>query len=125
MYAQLAANSTVLTALTKLGRHRYSHIVPAMNQTICSAITSRHVLELRYHGYSRLVEPYAYGRDKNGEELLRCYQRSGGSESGQGIGWKLLKIADIYSTHSQITNFVPHHEYRRGDKAMAYIFCEV
>ena len=70
-----------------------------MNATITQAITEKSVLELRYHGYSRIVEPHAYGRDKDGEEILRCYQTSGGSESGEKAGWKLLKVREVFSLH--------------------------
>lgn len=52
-----------------------------MNQIVIQAIKERHILEFRYHGWSRMVEPHAYGRDKSGDEVLRCYQVAGGSVS--------------------------------------------
>lgn len=93
-----------------------------MNSIISQAIQQRKVLELRYHGYSRMVEPHAYGRDKDGDEILRCYQVSGGSESGERIGWKLLKVREVFSLHLTSDNFSVRSEYKRNDKAMAYIF---
>jgi hypothetical protein len=96
-----------------------------MNTTICEALRTKKILELRYHGYSRLVEPHAYGRDKSGEEVLRCYQISGGSESGERIGWKLLKVKDVFSLHITMDDFIPHSEYRRNDKAIDYMFCQL
>jgi hypothetical protein len=96
-----------------------------MNSTICSAINKRQLLELRYHGYSRLVEPYACGRERSGDILLRCYQQSGGSESGQTTGWKLLKVSEISSIHEINNSFNPRQTYRRNDKAMKFIFCQI
>lgn len=96
-----------------------------MNATICAAINDRQLLELRYHGYVRIVEPYAYGRDKNGDALLRCFQISGGSDSGQATGWKLLKMADIFAIREQSIAFAPRPEYRRGDKAMTFMLCQL
>jgi hypothetical protein len=96
-----------------------------MNPTICAAINGRQLLELRYHGFSRMIEPYAYGRDKNGDALLRCFQISGGSESGQTTGWKILKVAEIFAIHEQKNTFSQRPEYRRGDRAMAFIFCQL
>ena len=96
-----------------------------MNTEICAAINGRQLLELRYHGYARLVEPYAYGRDKNGEALLRCFQISGGSESGQIIGWKILKVAEVFAIHEQKNTFSQRPEYRRGDRAMVFMFCQL
>jgi hypothetical protein len=96
-----------------------------MNSVISEAIKKQLVLELRYHGYSRHVEPHAYGRDKNGDEILRCYQVSGGSESGERMGWKLLKVSDVFSLHISINKFSQRYNYSRNDKAMEYIFCQI
>jgi hypothetical protein len=96
-----------------------------MNATICAAVKAGHLLELRHHGYARVVEPYAYGRDRNGDALLRCYQISGGSESGQTTGWKLLKVADVFAINGQKVTFTPRPEYRCDDKAMDFMFCQL
>jgi hypothetical protein len=96
-----------------------------MKQEILEAIAGLHVLELRYDGYIRTVAPHAYGRDKSGDEILRCYQTGGGSASGEPTGWKLLKVADIYAIYKSTKKFKQHPEYRRGDKAMTYIFLQL
>ena len=96
-----------------------------MNADICAAINGRQLLELRYHGYARIVEPYAYGRDKSGDALLRCYQIAGGSESGQPAGWKLLKVADVFAINEQKATFTPRSQYRRDDKAITFMFCQM
>lgn len=96
-----------------------------MNSTITTAINRKNCLELRYHGFSRVVEPYAYGRDKDGEEILRCFQITGGSTSGERTGWKLLKVREVYSLHQDNRAFVVRNEYRRGDKSMEHIFAQL
>lgn len=96
-----------------------------MKDELCSAIDNLLMIELRYSGYSRTVEPHAYGRDKGGDEILRCYQVSGGSESGEREGWKLLKVREVYSLHSTRRKFSARPNYKKGDKAMDYIFCQV
>lgn len=96
-----------------------------MNATICQAIRDKNVLELPYHGYSRIVEPHAYGRDRNGDEILRCFQTAGGSDSGEGIGWKILKVNEIYSLHHANKSFAQRPEYRPNDKAMVNIFSQL
>jgi hypothetical protein len=93
-----------------------------MNNTITQAIREHRVLELRYSGYSRIVEPHAYGRDNANDEILRCYQVSGGSSGGEGVGWKLLKVREIFSLNLLKDNFIKRNEYKRGDKAMEYVF---
>ena len=96
-----------------------------MNAEIREAIAKKCILELRYHGYNRIVEPHAYGRDTSGGEILRCYQTSGGSERGERAGWKLLKVAEAYSVHKLTRTFVQRPQYRPNDKAMEYIFCQL
>ncbi len=96
-----------------------------MNTVICDAIRKCLILELRYHGYSRVVEPHAYGRDDSGDELLRCYQISGGSESGERVGWKLLKVGEVFSLHLGNTPFSTRPNYRRNDKAIEHMYCQI
>lgn len=96
-----------------------------MNATIFQAIQQVRALELRYHGWSRIVEPHAYGRDKDGDEILRCYQTSGGSDSGERVGWKLLKVREVFSIHSTDTAFSARQEYKRNDKAMNHVFAQL
>jgi hypothetical protein len=96
-----------------------------MDPRICKAVEERRVLELRYHGYSRIVEPHVYGRDKKGDEVVRCYQLAGGSESGERAGWKLLKIRDVFLVHLAETNFVPRPEYQRSDRVVMNVFCQI
>jgi hypothetical protein len=96
-----------------------------MNSILLQAIQQSTTVELRYHNYSRIVEPHAYGRDKDADEILRCYQTSGGSESGERVGWKLLKVREAFSIHTTGTSFSTRPEYKRNDKAMNHIFAQI
>ncbi len=96
-----------------------------MNDIIVQAIQEQRELELRYSGYFRTVEPHAYGRDKDGDEILRCYQVSGGSVSSEKIGWKILKVHEIFSLNLLKEKFNARTGYKRGDKAMEYIFSQL
>jgi hypothetical protein len=96
-----------------------------MNSILLQALQQAKVLELHYHGYSRIVEPHAYGCDKNDDEILRCYQTSGGSESGERIGWKLLKVREAFSFHLTDITFSARLEYKRNDKAMNHLFAQL
>lgn len=96
-----------------------------MNETICTAIREKRILELRYHGYSRLVEPHIYGEDKHGNEVLRCYQVAGGSESGERAGWKMLRIKDAVVIHLAQAEFPARSEYRLQDKVIRRVYCQI
>ncbi|WP_260430075.1 WYL domain-containing protein [Burkholderia cenocepacia] len=93
---------------------------------LIDAIQKRHVLELRYDGYSRVVEPYAYGVNHDGHYLLRCYQTGGGSQSGNRIGWKLLLTNEIDSLHENGSLFqTAQPGYKRNDPAMQRIYAQI
>ncbi|KRB64143.1 hypothetical protein ASE07_11040 [Noviherbaspirillum sp. Root189] len=96
-----------------------------MNETICQAIRELRVVELRYHGFSRIVEPHIYGRDKHGDELVRCYQLAGGSESGERAGWKMLRVRDAVVLHLTEATFVARPDYRRDDKVIREVYCQL
>jgi len=95
-----------------------------MNSSVTQAIKEQKIIELHYHNYRRTVEPHAYGRNSNGEEVLRCYQITGGSKSGERVGWKLLKIRDVFLLQVTSHCFIVRQDYKRGDSAMVFIFCE-
>ena len=97
-----------------------------MKTTIIQAIRHREVLELRYHGYSRLIEPHVYGTDKNGCEKLRCFQVGGGSVSNEPIDWKMLNVVEIDSVHPTGHNFLhARTEYNRDDPVIVTIYAQL
>ena len=96
-----------------------------MHSTLIQAITEKRLIQLRYHSYSRIVEPHAYGRNNLGNHVLRCYQTEGGSLSGENIGWKLLKTSEILSLCIMDECFIIRRDYKRNDEAMIYIFGQV
>ena len=97
-----------------------------MNQVICNAIYNRRVLKFTYHGHPRVVEPHAYGLSRAENEVLRCYQIGGTSDSGRVPCWRLMVVDRIESltvTKQHFDNVRPG--YARGDKGMSTIFCEL
>lgn len=79
-------------------------------------------LSLEYGGFSRLVELHAVGRSRAGNRLMRVWQLSGGSRSGQPVGWKLMRLDEAHNLAiSEQRSQAPREGYRRGDKAMLHI----
>lgn len=98
-----------------------------MRTDICSAINAKKVIQFYYNGGTRLVEPFCYGVHRDtGNEVVRGYQVGGHSESGEPVGWKLFRVAEI-------SNLVIIDEYFAGvrdyynpnDSAMKTIYCHV
>ncbi|MBI5115043.1 hypothetical protein HZA56_01060 [Candidatus Poribacteria bacterium] len=98
-----------------------------MNPVICEAIRERRLLRLNYHWGHRIVEPHAYGLNDNGHELLRVFQVSGASESGEHHGWKLLRVDEIHGLEILKEQFEGSRPgYKHGDKAMDQrIYCQL
>lgn len=98
-----------------------------MNQSvICEAIQEKNILEFNYNGHARTVEPHAHGISTKGNNCLRCYQVAGGSSSGKTTGWKMMKTDNISALSVSQENFSsPRNGYKKGDKHMSNIFCEL
>jgi hypothetical protein len=91
----------------------------AMCSTITEAIEDRRLLAVRYDPGERVVEPHAYGQSSVGNELIRAYQTRGASNSGEPVGWKLLRVDKIERVRMLDEHFPgPRPEYRRNDSAM-------
>jgi hypothetical protein len=97
-----------------------------MNQQICDAIHNRCILRFTYDGLFRIVEPHAYGLSLTGNEVIRCYQTGGTSHSGKLPAWRLMEVAKIMFLAVTQEHFVGVRPgYKRGDKDMTTIFCEL
>jgi hypothetical protein len=94
--------------------------------TACQALSTGCILQLVYEGYFRMVEVHAVGLTKDGNEVMRVWQVSGGSVSNEPVGWKLLRVDE--ATGAVITkerSAAPRPGYKRDDKAMQRVLCQL
>ena len=90
-----------------------------MNSSISKAIQNRQIIELDYPPGKRIIEPHAYGESSEGNGLLRAYQTSGASASGEHVNWKLFRVDRINSVRVLDKTFPgPRPDYHQNDKAM-------
>ena len=95
-----------------------------MNRQIYRAINSKFILQFWYNGGTRTVEPFCYGIDLEGKEVLRGYQIKGYNETGRAQEWKLFKVEKVMSleiTNQHFTGERPR--YSPKDPDMETIFC--
>jgi len=89
-----------------------------MNALIVDAIQNRKRLSFTYHGEHREVDPYAYGRDRNGHDSLRAFQVN--------TGWRMFHLSDVQGLSvGEVSPSPVHSEYRRNDRHMTHIYAQV
>lgn len=97
-----------------------------MKSTIVQAIEEMRCLSFTYDGHPRVVEPHCYGLTTTGKEAIRCYQISGSGVRADTTPWHLMttdKIVGLTLLEETFSN--PRPGYRRGDRGMSSIFCEL
>jgi predicted DNA-binding transcriptional regulator YafY len=93
---------------------------------LVAAINNRRLVRLRYDGGVRVVEPHAIGYGSSNQPLVRCFQVSGYSRSGQPNGWKLMRVDEISDLDLLKESFAgPRPQYRTGDKVMRQIIAQL
>ena len=92
----------------------------------CDALNQGKRLAVTYDGFTRSVEVPAVGISTADIPVMRVWQVSGGSASGERTGWKLLRLDKTW--RFAITDEVseaPRRGYKRGDRDIAVIRCQV
>jgi hypothetical protein len=94
--------------------------------TACQALQEGKRLEVRYDGYSRVVEVHAAGYTKDDNAIMRVWQVRGGSVSGERTGWKIMRLDEARSAHViDEPSEAPRRGYKRNDSAMDRIRCQL
>ncbi|MBH25391.1 MAG: hypothetical protein CMH57_13280 [Myxococcales bacterium] len=99
-----------------------------MHDQIQEAILDQQVMFLRYRdGRLRIVEPYCYWETPRGQRMMRAYQRSGYSASGEAEGWKTFKVADIrgFKERGERFELPPREGYSPFDMPVARFFAMI
>lgn len=97
-----------------------------MSKVICDAISRRARMRISYDGGRRLIEPHCHGTSTAGNEVLRAFQVSGFSKSGETTGWKMFRVAKIASTEILRDEFETNRPgYNPADRGMAHVHCHV
>lgn len=97
-----------------------------MDARICEAISRHEILEVRYHGGTRWLEPHIYGYNENTrQEILSGYQIAGYSLSDSPLGWRTFVVDDLHDLKNLHMNFKPRTGYNPEAPGFTVIFCEL
>ena len=97
-----------------------------LTNTACEALAKGVCLELTYNGFNRIVEVHCVGITTKGNPGMRVWQVRGGSQGNEPVGWKMLLLDE--ANGASLTNepsSAPRSGFKRGDKGMQSITCEV
>lgn len=95
-------------------------------QTAIDALQSGKLLELRYDGFSRVVEVHTVGVTTAGNEAMSVWQVRGGSDSNEPTGWKTMRLDEAFSAHViEEKSKAPRTGYKRGAKTFSRIYCQL
>lgn len=92
----------------------------------CEALRQGKRLELRYDGFTRVVEVHTVGTSTKGNQCMSVWQVRGGSVSNEPVGWKTMRVdealeACVIDENSQ----APRSGYQRNAKTFRYITCQI
>lgn len=86
---------------------------------IKNAIENRQCLNIFYAPGARLIEPHCLGCGAKNQLLLRAFQISGASESGEHANWKLFLVDKIGNIDGNGGPFDgPRPQYNPDDRVM-------
>ncbi|CAM1367243.1 conserved hypothetical protein [Tenacibaculum litoreum] len=95
-----------------------------MKSEICEAISYKKIITFFYEGGVRKVEPHCHGKTTAGNEGLRGYQTEGYTKSGK-YGWKMYDLTKAKRIEVINEKFNVRNGYKKGDKGMSVIYCEI
>jgi hypothetical protein len=92
----------------------------------CEAMKNRRCLELRYDGFTRVVEVHAVGETTAGHLAMSAWQVRGGSSSNEDRGWKTFLLDEISSAvEIDETSEAPRPDYVHGSRQFRRIICQL
>jgi hypothetical protein len=92
---------------------------------LCRAITEKYLVQFKYDGRLRIVEPFCCGISTAGNYVLRGFQIRG-SDKTKPLCWRLYELADISQMSITRHNFKGKRQgYNSEDPTMTKIFCRI
>ncbi len=94
-------------------------------ELLCRAITDKHLVQFKYDGRLRVVEPFCCGISTAGNYVLRGFQIRG-SDKTKPLCWRLYELAEISQMSVTQHGFKRKREdYNPEDSAMTKVFCRI
>lgn len=93
---------------------------------IYEAIEHRHLIQVYYRSYFRVIEPRVYGCDMRHRDVLKVYQVAGANELGRHVGWRWFTVSRMDEVMVLSTTFsATRSEDGLRPRVLQRIYCEV
>lgn len=97
-----------------------------MLEIVKQAIENRNLLEFTYQNQLRIVEPYTYGTNNRGKELLSAYQIAKETNASDRLGWKIFILDEINDLRILKNSFKAiRTEHNLDDLKMSCVFSTI
>jgi predicted DNA-binding transcriptional regulator YafY len=97
-----------------------------MRIRICEAIRNKQLIQFRYDGLIRIVEPHLLGETTAGNDALSAYLVRGYTESDRRPYWRLYKLDEMSAIVILDETFEgPRKGYNSNDTRMTRIHCRL
>ena len=92
---------------------------------LCQAIAGKRLVQFKYDGRSRIVEPFACGVGATENYILRGFQVRG-SDKTKPLCWRLYELSEMSQVSITQHSFKGKREdYNPETLAMTKIFCRI
>lgn len=100
-------------------------LIDEKRDLLCRAIAGKLLVQFKYDGRSRIVEPFACGINAAGNYVLRGFQIRG-SDKTKPLCWRVYELSAISQLSVTQHSFKGKREdYDPADSAMTEIFCRI
>lgn len=92
---------------------------------LCRAIAEKRLVQFKYDGRLRIVEPFCCGISNANNYVLRGFQIRG-TDKTKPLCWRLYELAEMSQLNVTQHNFKGNRkEYNPEDPALTEIFCRI
>jgi hypothetical protein len=92
---------------------------------LCRAIAEKRLVQFKYSGRSRIVEPFCFGKSAAETFVLRGFQIRGADKT-KPLCWRLYELSEISQLNITQHNFNgKRSDYDRRDPSVTQIICSI
>jgi len=92
---------------------------------LCRAIADKHIVQFKYDGRTRIVEPFCCGTSVSENFVLRGFQIRG-TDKTKPFCWRLYELSEMSQLSITQHSFKGKREdYNLEDTAITKIFCRI